>query len=140
PRASAEPAHVGAQHFDHTGRGQLQPRDHSQQGGLAGAAGPEHASDLAGRDVQVHALERGRVALVRAVDAEHLVERDHRAAHLATLSEAASQPETASAVSSTSVQAASSAHGTTVTSGGRGAPAVAAARTLATASNVSRTA
>ena len=144
-----------------SGRRLLRPRDHSQQGALPGTARTEHAQHLAAGQLQVHPLQRRRVPLIRAMDAEHVAQLDEHLTHRATPPPAlprsrewpgapsgpvrrlpisacvASQPASASTANSPAPHAASAAHGTTVTSGGRGFATAPAARTLATASRVS---
>src|SRR3954471_13232293 len=74
--AAAERAQVGVEDADRPGRRQVEPREDAQERGLARAARAEHGQDLALRDRQGQALERGRVALGRRVDAEEVVGLD----------------------------------------------------------------
>src|SRR5206468_11538881 len=127
-------------HPDDPGRRRLDPGDHAQQRALPGTARTEHAQHLTAGQLEVRPRQRGRVALIRAVNAEHVAQLDDRFAHRPTLLRVASQPAMASTASVPAPQAASAAHGTTVTAGGRGLATAPAARTLATASRVSSTA
>src|SRR5579864_1890616 len=164
PGAGRHPADVAAQHVHDPGRRLLDPGGYAQQGALPGTARTEHAQHLAAAQLEVRPLQRRRVPLIGAVNAEHIAQDDNRFAHRTTLSRGApplsvlgtgerrparplpirarvaSAPASASTANRPTLQAARSAHGTTVTTGGRGSATVPAARTLATASRVSSTA
>ena len=72
PGACWHPADVAAQHADDPGRRLLDPRDHSQQRALPGAARAQHAQHLATGQFEVRPLQGRCVPLGRPVDAEHI--------------------------------------------------------------------
>src|SRR5215218_6514631 len=148
PRAggAAERAEVRAEDAHAPGRGQVEPGEDAQEARLAGAAGPEHRESLALRDGERQALERGRVALRRRVDAEEVARFD-RDAHAPSPSRSGMAPRNACRVASatsaaaarpaTAAASSSAGQSTESTSGGSGAVAFAVSSTKRTTSSES---
>ena len=117
------------------------PGYHAQQRALPGTTRPEHAQHLAAGQLEVRPRQgRCHVPLIRAMHAEHVAQLHHRFAQRTTLPRGTSHPASVRTANVPTLQAASAAHGTTVTTGGLGSATAPAPRTLATASRVSSTA
>jgi hypothetical protein len=65
-----------AHHGDASAAGSGEPAEHGNQGGLAGAIGPEQAEELAFVDGEGHAVERAHGAARACIGLGDLIELD----------------------------------------------------------------